>query len=269
MVVRALEDVVSPRAPPRARPCPGYQVAGKTGTAQKVSPQGGYMSGQYVVSFVGFCPPKTRNSSAWSCSTTPRPAGHENYGGLVAAPIFASIAEQAMRYLNIEPTLPDPRRTPGPNAMLRRAVERIAINPSPAMQLKLLLSKVPTREVRGSLDVEITSICYDSRQAAPGALFVAMRGRTDATATHYVAASRRARRGRRWWWNGRRRMTRRRDLRSSRRYARAALADSGGVFLPPARAQAQAGRRHRHERQDDHRPICSSTSASAPSCGAA
>ena len=44
------------------------------------------------------------------------------------------------------------------------------------MQLKLLLSKAETRQVRGPLDVEITSICYDSRQAKPGALFVALRG---------------------------------------------------------------------------------------------
>ncbi len=44
------------------------------------------------------------------------------------------------------------------------------------MQLQALLSKVPTRAVRGSLDVEITSVCYDSRQAKPGSLFVALRG---------------------------------------------------------------------------------------------
>jgi UDP-N-acetylmuramoyl-L-alanyl-D-glutamate--2,6-diaminopimelate ligase len=44
------------------------------------------------------------------------------------------------------------------------------------MQLSLLLSRVATREVRGALNVEITSLCYDSRQARPGALFVAMPG---------------------------------------------------------------------------------------------
>ncbi len=39
---------------------------------------------------------------------------NENFGGLVAAPIFSSIAGQAMRYLNIEPTLPI--NTTGANA---------------------------------------------------------------------------------------------------------------------------------------------------------
>ena len=44
------------------------------------------------------------------------------------------------------------------------------------MQLRLLLSKVSTRQIHGSPDVEITSICYDSRQAKAGSLFVALRG---------------------------------------------------------------------------------------------
>ena len=44
------------------------------------------------------------------------------------------------------------------------------------MQLKLLLSKAQTTGIRGGLDVEITSLCYDSRQVQPGALFVAIRG---------------------------------------------------------------------------------------------
>lgn len=44
------------------------------------------------------------------------------------------------------------------------------------MQLRLLLSKLPTRAVRGPLDVEISSLCYDSRKITPGALFVAVRG---------------------------------------------------------------------------------------------
>lgn len=44
------------------------------------------------------------------------------------------------------------------------------------MQLRALLANVPTRAVRGPLDVEIRSVCFDSRQAGPGALFVALPG---------------------------------------------------------------------------------------------
>ncbi len=44
------------------------------------------------------------------------------------------------------------------------------------MQLKALLSRVPVRTASGPTDVEISSICYDSRQVKPGSLFVAMQG---------------------------------------------------------------------------------------------
>lgn len=44
------------------------------------------------------------------------------------------------------------------------------------MQLSALLAKIPVCETRGPVAVEITSVCYDSRLAAPGALFVALPG---------------------------------------------------------------------------------------------
>ena len=44
------------------------------------------------------------------------------------------------------------------------------------MQLKLLLSKMSVRRVQGTQDVEIRSICHDSRQVVAGSLFVASRG---------------------------------------------------------------------------------------------
>src|SRR6187402_1148728 len=44
------------------------------------------------------------------------------------------------------------------------------------MQLSVLLAKIPVRETRGSTGVDIQSLCYDSRQAGPGALFVALPG---------------------------------------------------------------------------------------------
>ena len=90
----------------------GYQVAGKTGTAQKVSPQGGYMSGKYVVSFVGFLPAENPELVGMVMLDNATTRQGENYGGLVAAPIFSSIAGQAMRYLNIEPSGPDPSAAP-------------------------------------------------------------------------------------------------------------------------------------------------------------
>src|SRR5438105_6043042 len=53
---RALRGVVSDRGTAAAAAVPGFVIAGKTGTAQKVDPHGGYERGKYVVSFIGFLP---------------------------------------------------------------------------------------------------------------------------------------------------------------------------------------------------------------------
>ncbi len=83
---------------------PGFKVAGKTGTAQKVSPNGGYERGKYIVSFAGFMPADKPEFVALVMfdEAVTQPGG--NYGGLVAAPVFARIAEKAARYLNLEPS---------------------------------------------------------------------------------------------------------------------------------------------------------------------
>lgn len=105
-LISALEDVVSPRGTAVGAAVAGYGVGGKTGTAQKVSPAGGYMTGKYVVSFVGFLPTNNPELVGMVMLDNANTKPNENFGGLVAAPIFSSIAGQAMRYLNIEPTMP-------------------------------------------------------------------------------------------------------------------------------------------------------------------
>lgn len=105
-LIPALEDVVSPRGTAKGAAVPGYPVGGKTGTAQKVSPTGGYMTGKYVVSFVGFLPTNNPELVGMVMLDNANTKSNENFGGLVAAPVFSSIAAQAMHYLNIEPTMP-------------------------------------------------------------------------------------------------------------------------------------------------------------------
>lgn len=83
---------------------PGFKVAGKTGTAQKVDPvTGGYSADKRVSSFVGFVPAK--NPRLVILAVVDEPEG-VTYGGLVAAPIFARIADQTLRYLKVSPTHP-------------------------------------------------------------------------------------------------------------------------------------------------------------------
>jgi cell division protein FtsI (penicillin-binding protein 3) len=80
---------------------PGYRVAGKTGTAQKVDPvTGGYSPDKRISSFVGFVP--AENPALVISVTVDEPQG-KTYGGLVAAPVFARIAGQSLSHLNILP----------------------------------------------------------------------------------------------------------------------------------------------------------------------
>jgi cell division protein FtsI (penicillin-binding protein 3) len=83
----------------------GYEVAGKTGTAQKyVSDNGGpgyYSHDRYVAAFVGFVP--ADDPAFVLLVAADEPQGN-SYGGIVAAPTFSRIAEKTLRYLQIAPT---------------------------------------------------------------------------------------------------------------------------------------------------------------------
>ncbi|SHG94617.1 stage V sporulation protein D (sporulation-specific penicillin-binding protein) [Thermosyntropha lipolytica DSM 11003] len=77
----------------------GYKVAGKTGTAQKISPTGGYLPNEYVASFIGFAP---ADNPRLSCIVVvDAPQGYPYYGGWVAAPVFREIMKDALRYLEV------------------------------------------------------------------------------------------------------------------------------------------------------------------------
>jgi len=78
---------------------PGYQVAGKTGTAQKPLPTGGYGS-SYVGSFGGFAPASRPELIVFVMLDEPSPI----WGGVTAAPTFRTITEFALRHLGVAPT---------------------------------------------------------------------------------------------------------------------------------------------------------------------
>jgi len=83
----------------------GYQVAGKTGTAQKARTDGqvGYAAGKYVASFSGFLP--AENPSVLIIVTIDEPT-RAIYGGTVAAPTFSRIAQFCVEHLKIPPGTP-------------------------------------------------------------------------------------------------------------------------------------------------------------------
>lgn len=77
----------------------GFNVAGKTGTAQKPI-RGGYSDDLNIASFMGLLPAEDPQLSIIVVVDEPQP---ERTGGRVAAPAFREIAEQAIRYLDIPP----------------------------------------------------------------------------------------------------------------------------------------------------------------------
>ncbi len=104
LITSALEDVVSPKGTAKAAMVPGYRVAGKTGTAQKPNSRGGYSAGKYVVSFIGYLPADSPQLACIVVLDDAQTKPGENYGGIVAGPIFSNIARRSAQYLGIRPS---------------------------------------------------------------------------------------------------------------------------------------------------------------------
>lgn len=79
----------------------GYEVAGKTGTAQKVdSILGGYSEDKFTSGFIGFGPAEEPKIVVLVVIDEPQGS---TYGGIVAAPVFRAIVEKVLPHLNILP----------------------------------------------------------------------------------------------------------------------------------------------------------------------
>ena len=92
----------------KAARIPGRSVAGKTGTAQKPTPEAGFKSGKYIGSFAGFAPAEDPLIAVIVVVDEPR---NGYYGAVVAAPAFKAICERALTYLRVPPDAPGPRVT--------------------------------------------------------------------------------------------------------------------------------------------------------------
>jgi len=105
-LVTVLERVVAGRDGSGTRASiPGYRVAGKTGTAQKIGPEGRYT--QYVSSFIGMLPAADPELVVLVMIDSPDPS-RGYYGSEVAMPAFRKIAEAAIRVLRIPPDVAAP-----------------------------------------------------------------------------------------------------------------------------------------------------------------
>ena len=95
-----LSDVVAQGTGARAI-VEGYAVAGKTGTAQKLDPvTRAYSRRPGVLSFVGFVPAQAPRLAILALLDEPKTVA---WGSEAAAPIFAAVARQALRHLEVPP----------------------------------------------------------------------------------------------------------------------------------------------------------------------
>ncbi len=78
----------------------GYRVGGKTGTAQKIGENGGYLSNNYILSFMGVAPMNNPKIACYLAVDNPKNV--VQYGGVVTAPLVGQIMEQSLTYLGIE-----------------------------------------------------------------------------------------------------------------------------------------------------------------------
>jgi cell division protein FtsI (penicillin-binding protein 3) len=83
----------------------GWTAAGKTGTAQKIDPATGrYSRSNVIASFTGFAP--INNPAVTILVSIDSPAGYPHDGATVSAPVFKSIAEQVLPYLDVPRDVP-------------------------------------------------------------------------------------------------------------------------------------------------------------------
>jgi len=94
-----MELVVGPGGTAPLAQVRGYRVAGKTGTAHKL--ENGHYVNKYVASFVGLAP--ASDPRIIIAVMIDEPGAGKHFGGLVAAPIFASVAASALSSLNVPP----------------------------------------------------------------------------------------------------------------------------------------------------------------------
>jgi cell division protein FtsI (penicillin-binding protein 3) len=94
-----MEAVTGPGGTAPQAQVPGYRVAGKTGTAYKLV--NGRYANKYIASFVGFAP--VSNPRIIIAVMVDEPSNGMHYGGQVAAPVFATVAANALRAMNVAP----------------------------------------------------------------------------------------------------------------------------------------------------------------------
>ncbi|MFC8764352.1 peptidoglycan D,D-transpeptidase FtsI family protein [Streptomyces sp. NPDC057193] len=109
-LAQMLESVVDDREGTGTRAAiPGYRVAGKTGTANRVDPELGRYKG-YTASFAGFAPADDPRITVYCAIQNPTKGSY--FGGQICGPIYKKVMEFALKTLHVAPTGREPARLP-------------------------------------------------------------------------------------------------------------------------------------------------------------
>lgn len=124
--VRSVMEGVVNRGTGKKAKVSGFRAAGKTGTAQKILPNGTYSHSDFIASFVGLVPYDDPKVVITVSVDEPRPV---YYGGEVAAPCFARIAEAVLAYWQISPQIvPEEVVKPGKKSK-KSSYKPVAVKP--------------------------------------------------------------------------------------------------------------------------------------------
>lgn len=118
---------------------PGYTIAGKTGTANKLV-NGRYSNDTYA-SFVGFLPSNDPVVAILVVLDAPR-GNNGHFGGPVSAPIFRRIAEETLRYMRVPPSI-----NPETPVLVKRSVSE----PAPTPIVTVPVPELPFDEEPGTV----------------------------------------------------------------------------------------------------------------------
>lgn len=126
-VLRMLRDVVEDDGTGTLARIPGVEVGGKTGTAQKPTPKGGY-GDHFLASFVGFIPALEPKYLILAMVDEPHP---QHYGGVVSAPVFKKVGMKLLAYRgesSLEETISSSGGKRGRVAPIKAPVQRVVNN---------------------------------------------------------------------------------------------------------------------------------------------
>jgi cell division protein FtsI (penicillin-binding protein 3) len=121
-------------------------VAGKTGTAQKAV-RGGYSVDKFIASFGGYVPADRPRLVILVVVDEPK---GEQYGGIIAAPVFKEISEAALRYLNVQPSIPQRSIDAQPSLLAAFSQQRPAAGRAAVPDLRGLDGRAAVAEATAS-----------------------------------------------------------------------------------------------------------------------